>query len=190
LDFSSERGDAVVDPRRTLSVRPVFLAAAVLAVMACRLLPQPPNFTPVGACALFGGACFADRRAAFLLPLASMVLSDVVLGFHSLMLVVYACFALEVVLGRWLRPHRRALPIAGATLLGACLFFLITNAACWVSFYPRTLAGLTDCYVSAMPFFGYSLIGDAVFSTLLFGTLAVAESWFPALSERAIPIPA
>jgi hypothetical protein len=158
--------------------------------MASRLLPPPPHFTPVGACALFGGASFADRRVAFLLPLAGMVLGDVVLGFHALTPVVYTCFALEVAIGLWLRPRRRILPIAGATLLGSCLFFAITNAACWILFYPRTPAGLIACYVAAVPFFANTLLGDAVFASLLFGTLAVAEGRFPALRERAIPVSA
>jgi hypothetical protein len=158
--------------------------------MACRLIPHPPNLTPVGACALFGGACFADRRAAFLLPLSAMALSDAVLGFHALTLVVYACFVIEVALGLWLRPRRHALPIAGATLLGSCLFFAITNAACWISFYPRTLAGLAACYGAAVPFFTNTLLGDAFFVSLLFGTLAVAEGRFPVLRERVIPVPA
>ncbi|APW63391.1 DUF6580 family putative transport protein [Paludisphaera borealis] len=187
MDSSFERECAGIRSRHAAPIRPVFVAAAVLAVMAARLLPHPPNFTPVCASALFGGACFADRRAAFLLPLASMALSDLALGFqfHALTEVVYGCFLLEVTLGLWLLLRRRPLPIAGATLLGAFLFFLITNAACWVYFYPRTLAGMRDCYASAIPFFGYTLLGDA---TLLFGTLAVAEGRFPALRERAIPI--
>ncbi len=50
-----------------------------------RLQPHPPNFTPIGAIVLFGGAHFASRWEAFLVPLAAMVFSDAIMagtGWH------------------------------------------------------------------------------------------------------------
>lgn len=85
--------------------------------------------------ALFGGASFADRRAAFLAPLGAMFTSDLALGVHVLLPVVYACFAFNVVLGWWLRQRHRPLPIAAATLISSCVFFVVTNAACWALWY-------------------------------------------------------
>ncbi|MBC8101141.1 MAG: hypothetical protein H7Z41_00955, partial [Cytophagales bacterium] len=54
----------------------------VLAALS-RLLPHPPNFTPVAAMALFGAAMLPDKRLALLAPLAALLLSDLFLGFYG-----------------------------------------------------------------------------------------------------------
>jgi hypothetical protein len=120
---------------------------------------------------------------AFLIPLASLVISDLVLGMHSLVPVVYGSFAVNVLLGRWLRVHRTIPSTAAVTLLGSIQFFILTNLACWWLSYPHTGAGLTACYVAAIPFFHNTLLGDAVFVTILFGALALVERLFPATRE-------
>ncbi len=163
---------------RLLALLTIIVAAAV-----ARLIPHPPNFTPIGAMALFGGACLADRRLAFILPLGALFLSDLFLGLHVLIPVVYGSFALNVVLGRWLRLRRTIVNTAAVTVLGSVQFFLVTNFACWLLWYPQNVEGLVACYVAALPFFQNTLLGDAVFATALFGTLLLAERVFPALRE-------
>ena len=49
---------------------PLVLAGLIVAAALTRVLPHPPNFSPVEAMALFGGAYFASRRWAFIVPLA------------------------------------------------------------------------------------------------------------------------
>ncbi|MCS7045092.1 MAG: hypothetical protein NZO58_01920 [Gemmataceae bacterium] len=163
------------------------LSGLVLSAVLARLIPHPPNFTPIGALALFSGAVYADRRLAFLLPLAALFVSDVCLGLHVLIPVVYASFMVNVLLGRWLRSRRTILSTAAVTVAGSFQFFLVTNFACWLLWYPHTWAGLTACYVAAIPFFHNTLLGDAVFAVALFGALAIAERGFPSVRE---PIPA
>jgi hypothetical protein len=155
----------------------------VVAAAAFRILPHPPNFSPIAAVALFGGAHFADRRAAFLVPLAAMFLSDLVLGLHALMPVIYGCFALVVCLGLLLRQRRSPVHIAALTLTASLLFFTISNFAVWAfsGMYPRTGAGLAACYAAALPFFQNTLAGDLCFTTVLFGGMALAEWRFPKL---------
>ena len=181
-------------------LRFLVLVGMILAAAASRLIPHPPNFAPIGAMALFGGACFAHRRAAFVVPLAAMFLSDLAigllsgnlsLGLHRLIPVVYGSFALIVCLGFWLRSRRTVLPIAGATLAGSVLFFVLTNFGVWAlgSLYPNTWEGLVACYVAAIPFFHNTLLGDAVYSTALFGGLALAEKGLPALREPVLALP-
>jgi hypothetical protein len=171
------------------------LLAMVLGAAASRLLPHPPNFTPIGAMALFGGACFRSKWQAFLVPLAAMMLSDFALGllhrdlsltFHPLLPVVYGCFALAVCLGLMIRGRRTLANIAATTLASSVVFFLITNFAVWamLDLYPKTWSGLVACYVAAIPFFQNSLGGDLFYSTILFGSLALLEANFPALRER------
>jgi hypothetical protein len=159
--------------------------ALVASATLARLIPHPPNFTPIGAMALFGGACVADRRLALLLPLAALFLSDLFLGLHVLIPVVYGSFALNVLLGRWLRSRRTVINTAAGTLAGSVQFFVATNFACWLLWYPHTVEGLVACYVAAIPFFHNTVLGDAVFATALFGTLAIAERGFPVLREPA-----
>jgi len=165
------------------------VAGMILGMALVRLLPHPWNFTPIGAMALFGGATFRNRALGFVVPLASLFVSDLVIGLHSLMWAVYGTFALMVVMGRWLRGRRRFLPIAGTSLAGSLLFFLITNWAVWLSgmTYPKTIAGLLACYVAAIPFFGNTIAGDAFYAAMLFGGFALLERRVPALREVTNP---
>lgn len=166
----------------------IVLAGMILGAAASRLIPHPPNLTPIAAIALFGGAQFADKRVAFLVPLAGLLLSDLALGFYAITAVVYASFALTVCLGFWVRRHRSVRRIALGVLAGAILFFALTNFGVWAidSLYPKTLAGLIDCYVAGIPFFRNMLLGDLLYSTLLFGGFALAESRFVLLREPAL----
>jgi hypothetical protein len=150
------------------------LVGVVLLAAAARLLPHPPNVTPVTAMALFAGAHLVDRRLAYGLPLLALLLSDLVLGLHPQMVVVYACFALVTWLGSRLPARRGAGTLAAASLTGSTLFFLITNLAVWAfdALYPLTLDGLLACYAAAIPFFRNSLLGDLLYTGLLFGGFA------------------
>jgi len=180
--------DSSPDRSVSRSARLTFLMGLIVVAAALRLIPHPPNFAPIGAMALFSGASFADRRVALLLPLAALFLSDLVLGLHILLPVVYGSFALNVLLGRWLRGRRRLVPVALATLAGSIQFFVVTNFACWLLWYPHTLAGLATCYAAALPFFHNTLLGDATFAGVLFGATALAEAGFPAIRERTLPV--
>lgn len=161
----------------------VLSAMIVLAALA-RLIPHPPNLTPIGEIALFAGALVPDRRLAFLLPSAALFLSDLFLGLHILIPVVYGSFAVNVLLGRWLRSRRTVANTAAVTLLGSIQFFAVTNFACWLLWYPHTWEGLAACFISAIPYFQNTLAGDAVFALVLFGSLGAAERGFPALCEH------
>jgi hypothetical protein len=54
--------------------------------------------------------------------------------------------------------------------------------------YPRTLSGLTACYVAAIPFFRNSIVGDLLYSAALFGGFALAQRRFAVLREEAVPV--
>src|SRR6185312_2564026 len=153
------------------------LTAMVLAGTAARLIPHPPDFSPIASLALFGGATFARKRAAFLVPLAAMFLSDLVLGFSSITPVVYGSFALITCLGFWVRRRPTVWRLAGASVAGAVLFFVLTNFGMWGlgDWYPRTFSGLAECYLAAIPFFRNTLWSDLFFSAVLFGGLRLVE---------------
>jgi hypothetical protein len=167
--------------------RAAFLAMLMLLAALSRMLPHPPNFSPLLAVGLFGGAQFADKRLAFFVPLAALLASDLMMGLHSQMPGVYAGFALTVCVGFLLRGRTRALPVAATALLGSCVFFFVSNFGFWATsgFYPRTVAGLGACYAAGIPFFRSSLAGDTFYVALLFGVFALAEKRLPLLRGRA-----
>ncbi|MCH8557171.1 MAG: hypothetical protein LAT84_05095 [Balneolia bacterium] len=154
----------------------------VLAVLS-RFLPFPPNVAPVAAIALFGGAYFSDKRVALLLPLGVMLLSDLLIGLHSTLLFVYAAFALIVGIGYMLGKNISPLRIAGASVAGSVIFYLLTNFGVWLvsPYYPFTLEGLLASYTMAIPFFHYTLIGDLLYTTVIFGSFELARRMVPSL---------
>jgi hypothetical protein len=172
-------------------IRFTVLAGMILVAAASRLIPHPPNFTPVAALALFAGASFASKRAAFFVSLVGLFLSDLVVGFYTITPVVYGSFAFITCLGFWLRRRQNVWRLACATVAGAALFFVLTNFGVWLigGLYPKAWTGLVDCFVAAIPFFRNTLLSDVLYSALLFGGLALAERRWPILAEVA-PNPA
>jgi hypothetical protein len=145
----------------------------VLGVVA-RLVPHPPNATPVMAIALFGGTYLA-RRWAILLPMAILVASDLVLGWHPDIAFKYAAFALTGTLAFWIRPSPTPGRILTAAVAGSLLFFVVTNVGVWAAggLYPPTPAGLRECFVLALPFYRNTLMGDLAYTAALFGLAAL-----------------
>lgn len=164
-------------------LRGIVIAAMVILAAMLRVVPHPFNLTPIGAIALFSGAMFRKSWFAFVVPLASLFAGDIFVGFHKLMVIVYASFAVSVVIGRRLSKNRNVARIGGAVFLGALQFFVITNVGLWAigGFYPKTAAGLGRCLVAGVPFFGNALAGDLLYAGILFGGFALAETLLPAL---------
>lgn len=144
----------------------VFVAAIL------RLIPHLPNFAPITAMALFGGA-YLGRRYALGLPFLAMVLSDLFIGFDSIAsrVAVYGSFLLIGLIGLWLRKHRSFQNIVLATLVSSVLFFVITNFGVWAFgvMYPKTPEGLLACFTAAIPFFRNTMVGDMFYSAVFFG---------------------
>lgn len=162
--------------------RLIALLSAIIGAAALRLLPHPPNFTPIGAIALFSGAYLGRRALAFAAPLAALLLSDAVLGFYHGMVTVYATDLLIVVIGSLL-IKRSLVRVSIAAFASSVLFFTTTNLGMWLSsgFYPRTLPGLEECFAAAVPFFQNTLGGDLFYTVLLFGGFRLAELLVPQL---------
>ncbi|HWC55415.1 MAG TPA: DUF6580 family putative transport protein [Sphingomicrobium sp.] len=159
------------------------LLSAIVAAAALRLVPHPPNFSPIDAIALFSGAYLGRRWLAFAAPFAALLLSDAVLGFYQGMEFQYVSVALIVILGA-IVLLRTSLPRVGAaSLASSILFFAVSNFGTWVvsGMYPHTFAGLASCYVAAVPFFQNTVAGDLFYAALLFGGFAIAERLVPRL---------
>ncbi len=152
----------------------------ILAALS-RLVPHPPNFTPLGALGLFAGSYIAVRRY-WLVPLLALLISDIFIGFYHpvTMISVYLGFFICAMIGRMvLRGHRSILRIGATTLSASVIFFALSNFGDWLSGfnYPLTWEGLVTCYVMAIPFFGNTLLGDLFYVALLFGIYEAVRSW-------------
>ena len=159
------------------------LLSAIAAAAVLRLAPHPPNFTPIGAMALFSGAYLGRKWLAFVAPLGALLLSDLVLGFYHGQATVYFSVALIVMIGMMLLSRASPLRVGFAAIVSSVLFFVITNFGMWLfsGFYPRTTAGLEACFVAAIPFFQNTLTGDLFYAALLFGGFRIAELLLPRL---------
>ena len=127
----------------------------ILIAIWFRLIPHLPNFTPVTSLALFSGIMLKRRWLSISIPLVAMILSDLVLGFSSISMWVYLGFVSITMIGWFLNKMNTK-----SILLSSLIFFIISNFGVWMLDYPHTIEGLVMCYTLAIPFFGYSIIGD------------------------------
>ena len=135
-----------------------------------RLIPHPPNFTPVIAMAVFMPYLTRNVYSAMLVPLLAMFDSDLYLGFHSSMFWIYISILLGTTLSHYTMSIKKTYVHLGSNaLVSSTIFFVITNFAVWMSgtMYPPTLDGLLLCYTMAIPFFGNTLAGTLFYVSLL-----------------------
>ena len=175
---------------RSTSAQIVVGILLVALIVAARLLPHAPNFTPVAAVGLFAGVYFKKAWAP-LLPLLGMLLSDFFIGGYGVrgMMVVYGSFALTFLIGKIIargdlfasrgRFGAKTVRILGGAVASAVLFFLITNNVFLYTpaLYPHDFSGLMASYVAGLPFFRWQILGDLFYSGMLFGVYELAKVW-------------
>lgn len=152
----------------------VALIAFLIALdVAARLLPHAPGFLPVAASGLFAARVLRTPLFAVIVPVAAMALTGWALGADDwrVSLIVYAAIAVPALLGIASRRFQGALPVVAAMLTGSLVFFALSNFAVWAfsGMYPLTVAGLTQCYVAALPFLDKTVLGDLIWTGVLFG---------------------
>lgn len=140
-------------------------------------------FTPTAAVAVFAGFYFSRFAIAALVPMAVLVISDLILPAYdslAVMMATYAVMTVPVLFGRLLRGRHSTWSTAWrwavCGLLPAVLFYVVTNFAVWAfqSDYEKSLAGLVHCYAMAVPFFRWMLAGDVFYLAVLLGCGALA----------------
>lgn len=159
-----------LNTKRNLGL-PWIIVVVVCLVSFTRLIPHPPNFTPVVALGLFSGAFISSRGLAVLIVLCSMFVADIFLGFHSTLPFVYFSLTLITLLGGVLHDKKRKFgSVACLTLGSSLLFFVISNFGVWLvqDLYPKTGLGLLMCYSAAIPFLKTAVLGDIFYTALLF----------------------
>jgi Family of unknown function (DUF6580) len=153
----------------------VFCALVGLAV-AVRLLSETPNFNAVTAAALFAGFYFRNRLTAVCVPLLAMSVSDVFLGGYArpMMAAVYLALLVPIAWRGMLRRRLSPLSVGTGAVCSSLSFYLLSNAAVWYLWYPRSWQGLAECYAAALPFLRNSVASDVLFSAGFFGLYVLA----------------
>ena len=145
----------------------IYLALGLVVLLALsRLIPHPPNFTPILGMAVFSGAIINRRFIAYLVPLTAMLLSDLYLGFHATMPIIYFSLAVCVLIGTFIEARVSILNSFLSISLGVLVFFLITNFMVWYGsgMYESSISGLMTCYFMGLPF-----VQNTFISSLLYG---------------------
>ncbi len=173
----------------------IAITGLIIFAAVSRFIPHPPNFAPVMAMALFGGAVFADKKFAFFIPLAAMMLSDLFLGLYPYLPFVYLSYIVVVFLGFTMRNKITAGKVVLNSIAASIIFFVLTNLGFWLfgGMYPLTFEGLSACFTAAIAFYRYpalgietsfflnTILGTLIYSGVLFGSLALAEKYVPQL---------
>jgi hypothetical protein len=171
-----------------LTPRFIVLSLLVIAAALTRalpyLIPHIWNFTAVGALAIFAGAQFSNRSLAFIMPLAAMAISDIFIG-NGFSLLVYCGFTAMVACGFLVRNKVNVTNVILASFISASVFYLITNFAFFypATLYPHNISGILTSYAAGLPFFRNMLIGNMVFSAVLFSSFYLLSKRYPALAK-------
>lgn len=146
------------------------LVFIIIALAVARIIPHPPNFTPILGMAVFSGAIIGKKYIAYLIPLAAMLLSDLYIGFHSSMPIIYFALALCVLIGTLIESKVSFLNSIFSISFGVIVFFIISNAAVWYGsgMYEHNIQGILTCYYMALPFLQNTFISSLIYGLAAF----------------------
>ena len=165
----------------------IWVVVLMLAAMLVRVLPHPPNVSPMTAICLFSGFAVGVRLLSFLIPIIVIYGSDFVINntisraflaesseiiwWSDFMFWTYGSYLLIIIIGAISFEKIKTKNVMRTALISSLVFFLLTNFGSWISypFYPKNAVGLMECYSAGVPFFRTSLLSDIGFSVLLFG---------------------
>ena len=146
-----------------------FLPICLIIVLSfSRLIPHPWNFTPVLAMGIFSGFYFKNFILGSFVVIFSMFVGDLFLGFHSTMFFTYTSLIIAVVLGLLIKKFKFTEILFYGVASSVC-FFLVTNFGAWLTLemYEKSLAGLLQSYILAIPFFHNTLLSTFLYLILL-----------------------
>jgi hypothetical protein len=182
--------------------RGIVLVIMIVLAAATRLVPPlvAPwmnlwNFTAIGAMCLFGAAYFHRKSIAFAVPMAALLLSDVILttmlyGFKEINVISfsYVLFGLTTLLGMALRGRVTFLNVTAAAVIASAGFFLLSNLHVWLSGHGESMKDVTllSTYIAGLPFAKNMLLGNLFFSGVLFGGYELLSRRYPVLQRSSV----
>jgi hypothetical protein len=171
-----------------------FLFGILILAALTRIIPHPFNFAPFGGMALLGAAKMKESWKAWLLPVSTLWLSDLILnntiyaGFFDGVVIFSNAFIwtsvammLIVFFGKFIIRKVKTRNIIIGALGASIIFFIVSNFGVWMQgiMYPKTMTGLLACYGAGIEFFQFTVAGDLFYSLALFGIygLALRNGW-------------
>ena len=155
-----------------ITKKQIFPIGLILILAFARLIPHPPNFTPVIALAIMSGYFFKNLNLSFLTLIIAMFISDLFIGFYENIIFVYLSLILITFIFHKIsrKINFKNLFIYG--FAGSVIFFVVSNFGVWALgspgvydiAYDKSLSGLIQCYILAIPFFGNTFISTLIFS--------------------------
>ena len=146
----------------------IFPISLILILAFARLIPHPPNFTPIIAVAILSSYFFRNVYLSIAILLASMLLADVVIGFYKDMFFVYLSLLLIPIIFFKASSKINYKNLFIFSFMGALIFYLVSNFGVWLvgNLYSKDINGLVECYYLAIPFFKNTLISTVFYSYL------------------------
>ena len=150
----------------------IFPIGLILILAFARLIPHPPNFTPIIAVAIVSSYFFKNINLSLLTLLAAMLISDLFIGFYENMIFVYVSLLLITLVFHKINKKINFKNLFIYGFAGSLIFFLVSNFGVWALGslgvndlpYEKSLTGLIECYILAIPFFGNTFLSTIIFA--------------------------
>ena len=152
--------------------REFFPISLILILALARLIPHPPNFTPIIAVAIMSGYFFKNINLSFLALIVAMLVSDLFTGFYENVIFVYASLLLITFIFYKISNKISFKNLFIYGFAGSLIFFIVSNFGVWALgspgvydiAYEKNLNGLMQCYILAIPFFGNTFLSTLIFA--------------------------
>ena len=187
---------------KKLNLQTGVLSIIILLAAFTRIMPHPPNFSPMAAIGLFGAAHFAKKWQAFFIPLIGIWISDLVINnyvysssssnivwFYSGFYWQYISYILIIFAGLFIFNRGISLTkTVGGMISSSGIFFLVSNFGVWAggTMYPKNFGGLITCYAAGIPFIHNTIISDVLFTTVLFGAYYLLQVEYSSLKIKQL----
>ena len=156
----------------TILKKEIFPISLILILAFARLIPHPPNFTPIIAVAIISGYFFKNINLSLLTLLIAMLISDLFIGFYENVIFVYASLLLITFVFHKISNKINFINLFIYGFAGSLIFFVVSNFGVWALGspgvfnipYDKTLNGLIECYILAIPFFGNTFLSTLIFT--------------------------
>ena len=185
---------------KKLNLQTGIISIIILLASFTRIMPHPPNFSPMAAIGLFGAAHFAKKWQAFLIPLIGIWISDLVINnfvysshssnfvwFYGGFYWQYISYVFIIFAGLFI--FNKGISVTntlGGMVSSSGIFFLFSNFGVWAggAMYTKNISGLITCYAAGIPFIHNTIISDALFTTVLFGTYYLLQTEYSYLKLK------
>jgi len=163
----------------------MFPIGLILILALARLIPHPPNFTPIIAVAIISGYFFKNLNFSLIILLIAMLISDLFIGFYENVFFVYASLLLITFIFHKISKKINFKNLFVFGFAGSLIFFIISNFGVWILgspgvndiAYEKSFSGLIECYILAIPFFGNTFLSTLIFAYPAIFVSKVLPAW-------------